>query len=155
MAGVKKKIEARRKFFTQPLNDQVGKINAMFKEYSNPIKSAKEIMENKMLFYRKEQQKKIDKKNERIKKEAEKLAKKEGVSAQEIIESTEKKEIQQTVGTSTVTKRWTFEIVDEKKIPREYLELNEVKVNKDIRGKDGKRNIPGLRIFQKEGISTF
>lgn len=48
-------------------------------------------------------------------------------------------------------KRWTFEVVSLAKVPKEYLELDSVKVNAAV--KSGLREIPGLRIFQKEGLT--
>jgi hypothetical protein len=42
---------------------------------------------------------------------------------------------------------WDFEIDDITKVPAEYLQINTSMVRAAIRGKDGKRSIPGLRIF--------
>ena len=55
------------------------------------------------------------------------------------------------VSTNTVTtKRWTFEVVDESKIPRKYLTVNTVAINQAVR--NGVREIDGLNIFQTEGL---
>ncbi len=50
--------------------------------------------------------------------------------------------------------RWKIpaEITDKTKIPREFLSVDNVKINAAI--KQGKREIPGLNIFEKEVIST-
>ena len=45
-------------------------------------------------------------------------------------------------------KSWSFEITDENKIPREYLEVDEVAIKDDI--KNGMRTIPGVRVFETE-----
>jgi len=45
------------------------------------------------------------------------------------------------------TKVWAYDIIDESQVPREYLELNAVKVTQSI--KAGKRQIPGLKIYEK------
>lgn len=42
---------------------------------------------------------------------------------------------------------WEFEITDITKVPAEYLQVNSAMVKAAIRGKDGKRDIPGLRIY--------
>ena len=56
-------------------------------------------------------------------------------------------------GTSAFQRtEWTFEVLDEKKVPREYLELNEQKIRQAI--KAGTREIPGLKIFEKP-ITVF
>ena len=47
-------------------------------------------------------------------------------------------------------KRWTFEVVDESAVPREFLVLNKVKINEAIR--KGARDIKGLKIFQTEDL---
>lgn len=42
---------------------------------------------------------------------------------------------------------WTFEVEDFGKVPREYLDIDSEAVRAAIKGKDGLREIPGLRIF--------
>lgn len=51
-----------------------------------------------------------------------------------------------------ITKTWTHAIVDESLIPREYLVVDTAKVTKAIR--EGVREIPGISIFQKEGLTV-
>lgn len=43
-----------------------------------------------------------------------------------------------------------FEVVDITKVPPQYLQVNSALVNAAIRGKDGLRDIPGLRIFEEQ-----
>lgn len=49
------------------------------------------------------------------------------------------------------TKRWTFEVTDISQIPREYLVVDETAIRDAIN--QGVRTIPGVNIFQKEGLS--
>lgn len=49
------------------------------------------------------------------------------------------------------TKRWTFEVLDSNQIPREYLMVDETAIRQAIAA--GVRAIPGVNIFQKEGLS--
>lgn len=49
------------------------------------------------------------------------------------------------------TKTWTFEIEDASQIPREYLMVDETAIRKAINA--GIRELPGVKIFQKEGLS--
>jgi hypothetical protein len=49
------------------------------------------------------------------------------------------------------TKTWTFEYIDASLIPRDFLMPDEVKINQGIRA--GIREIPGIKIYQKEGLS--
>ncbi len=50
-------------------------------------------------------------------------------------------------GSSYQTKRWTFEIVDQEKVPRDYLMVDNEKIRKAVQG--GIRSIPGVKIFEK------
>lgn len=58
----------------------------------------------------------------------------------------------QTGAVSTVKKIWAFELVDLSQVPVEFCVLDQVKVNQAIRA--GAREIPGLRIFQKDSLSV-
>lgn len=49
-------------------------------------------------------------------------------------------------------KRWQFKVVDIKKVPREYLELNEKVVRATI--SSGIRNIAGLEIYEEDGLAV-
>jgi hypothetical protein len=55
------------------------------------------------------------------------------------------------VGTASVRLTWTYEVVTLDEVPREYLVLNPAAVTRAIR--DGARAIPGLRIYQREGVA--
>lgn len=49
-------------------------------------------------------------------------------------------------------KVWTFEVVDESQVPREFLALDEKKVKAALAA--GSRQIPGLKIFQETRITV-
>ncbi|TAL42350.1 MAG: hypothetical protein EPN91_08200 [Salinibacterium sp.] len=49
-------------------------------------------------------------------------------------------------------KRWTFRLVNIKKVPREYLELNEKMVRAAIASKV--RHIDGLEIYEEDGLAV-
>lgn len=51
---------------------------------------------------------------------------------------------------SSIAKRWTYEVEDISKVPAQFLEINRGAIQAAVR--DGERNIPGLRIFQAEGL---
>jgi len=57
-------------------------------------------------------------------------------------------------GTAYTQKRWTFDenTVDLALVPREYLKLNEVALNKAIAA--GTREVPGVRIYEAETLVT-
>ncbi len=48
-------------------------------------------------------------------------------------------------------KKWVWELENEQLVPREYLSLDEKKIESAI--KNGVRNISGIKVFEKEEIS--
>ena len=54
-------------------------------------------------------------------------------------------------GKLTKVKKWVWELENEALIPREYLSLDSKKVDEAV--KQGVRNIPGIKVFEKEEIS--
>ncbi len=55
--------------------------------------------------------------------------------------------VKTTGGSFTVKKVWTGEVADESKVPREYMAVDQKKINAAV--KAGVRDIPGVRIFEK------
>jgi phage protein D len=47
---------------------------------------------------------------------------------------------------------WTFEIVDNTLVPRDYMLVDEVKIGKVVRAASGKIEIPGVRIFNQPSM---
>lgn len=142
-------LDKKRKEITQPLNKSLKSANAMFKELSEPLKEVDGIMRNKILAFHKAQEAKAEKREQRLiakQEAAEKAGDEDRVEAiQEKIE-----DVRPNVGSTTVQKRWTFEVVDIKKVPFEYFVLDEKMVREEIR--NGLRDIPGIRIFQTENV---
>lgn len=62
------------------------------------------------------------------------------------------KAVETAFGSVSMRGTWTYEITDEKKIPKEYLTVDEKKIAKVV--KAGIREIPGVRIFEKFGSTT-
>ena len=74
--------------------------------------------------------------------------------ATEIEETREKAVIPETpkVEGMSTTRRWKGTVIDEAKVPREYLTVDQTKINAAI--KLGIREIPGVRIFQDVSLSV-
>lgn len=51
---------------------------------------------------------------------------------------------------SSISKRWVFAVEDKKLIPRHFLAVDDKAVKEAI--KNGARSIPGIRIYQEEGL---
>jgi exonuclease VII large subunit len=54
-------------------------------------------------------------------------------------------------GKLSKVRKWAWELEDEAAVPREYLALDAKKIDDAV--KQGVRNIPGIKIFEKEEIS--
>lgn len=148
LVQVKNKIdslEEERQSYTKPLNESLRRLNSRFKELTEPLKTAERVVKEAILSYR------IKREETRLKEQA-RLQKKNGntnISLMDVLPDI----IESKSGETRTTKRWTFEIIDEKKIPREYLEVNVTKVNEAISA--GVRKIAGLNILQKESLSVY
>lgn len=59
--------------------------------------------------------------------------------------------VQTSRGSGSRKKRWVAEVFDEQSVPREYLMIDQVKINAAVRA--GERDIPGVKIFQKSDLA--
>lgn len=59
--------------------------------------------------------------------------------------------VRSTLGAATIRKTWAFEVEDERLIPRAYLQVNETAIRCAVNS--GVREIPGIRIFERESIA--
>lgn len=143
IAKTKKGIEKRRKEITQPLNTSLKATNALFKEVVAPLTEADGILRNKIIDFQRVQQAAADKEMQR----REKIQASHEARGHETHEIAE---VEPDVGVSTVTKRWTYEVVASHLVPRKYLEVNSRAIRNAIR--DGERGIAGVRIYQEEGL---
>jgi hypothetical protein len=61
------------------------------------------------------------------------------------------KTVHSETGSTTFKKVWDFEVVDPLEIPREFMQVDLVAIRKAV--KDGKRVIPGVKIFETEVVN--
>ncbi len=144
IAAAQKKLEGQRTFLVGPLNQHVKDINAVFKEWKGPLEEAGTTLRRKMLTWHQE----VEKAAEEERSVLEQL----NVPEADIPDLPVKVVRSEAGGSTGVVKRWTFEVVDEKAVPRVWLMLDEGVINLAI--KDGTRKIKGLRIYQKESLSV-
>ncbi|MFX1313957.1 MAG: hypothetical protein ACFFHD_15305 [Promethearchaeota archaeon] len=165
ISSFEKEIETKRKEKVSPLNDEVKLINNFFKSYVDRVNNLKKDIASKIDAYRLAERRKAEEKarleEERLKKEREIQRRKELAEAklkneepppiapkiQEVkpVDFTPKT-MRSDYGKATERITWKFEIVDLKKISREYLIPDETKIRKVINA--GIREIPGIRIFE-------
>ncbi len=165
------KAETERKLLVKPFNDGVKTINARFKELTGPLLDAEARIKNKMLTYRQEQDRLLREEEERLRKEreaaalaeAEKLeAEGKDALADAAIEAAIETapppaKLQPTRSdmgaVASTRKTWTFELCSIQMLAGARPDLvtaDKVAINRAI--KDGDREIPGLKIFQKESL---
>lgn len=157
IAKLKKAIEEKRKEYIGPLNDHLKAINETFKRFVSPIERADAIVREKVVAYRKEQER-IRLEQERINRLRAEAAQAEMKLKGELmepvtlvpvvpVEPTGYSTAAGTLGT-THTRKW--EVDDLKLVPIEYLVIDATKVGKVVRA--GIPSIPGIRIWVEEGL---
>ena len=151
----KKRFEELRLFFTKPLNDHIKQVNAEFKNLSVPLEDIERDVKNKMVAFRKIEQEKIFKEQEKLLAKAEtmKTEKKQEEYREKAEEIKQETKIESKSGEVRFRKVWKFEITDETSIPREYLKVDETSIRQAI--SSGLREINGVRIFEEEIPSSY
>ena len=147
-----KKLEEKRKEYTQPLDESKKRIMADFQSISKPLEEFVGNVKTEMIKWARAEQQRKDEEQKKLEAEALTKAKAEGKSEVEVaIVNQEVKTQRGDVSTTTVKKVWKAEVINETEVPREYLTVNQVVINQAVR--DGVRKIPGVRIYQDEQIS--
>lgn len=171
MKGEASGIEVARKSFTDPLKKLAEKVHGMFKVIGDPYAQADAKIRGKALTWYEAKQKAIEAENERRRLEAEAAEKKRLIA--ETNRTTKKGSPvmpqapppapppvaaqPKTVtaiggGSGTMKETWDFKIIDPNILPREYLVPNEPFIRSAV-VQGGKREIPGVHIFKKTGLS--
>lgn len=151
-------IEAKRKSLTKPLKDEAKRIEAQFRPSADAIEKANLLLREKMLAYRQSEESKLAEERKALLAKAEE-AEKAGDSnaalalAQQAM-SVETLDTKAAAADGSVSVRmvWDFEVEDLAKVPPEYFVLDEGRVKAAVRS--GVRDIPGIRIFQKEQLAV-
>lgn len=139
----KKEAETGRK-------QQVEKMN----EVLSPINEALMIMRQKCKNYEDEKIKEAEQEEANrieematLKKEGEENWDEDKVELAETVDVTKKPEIQKVTNLG-IRRPWKWKVVNTLKIPPEYLVLNMVKINKEVRENKENTNIPGIEVYQ-------
>ena len=149
-----KQIEAKRTSFTAPLNQSLKEINASFKRMVDPLKYAKTELTARLMVWREKEQARIRAEREKAVREEERRQKikdaheAKGHKVKEEITPVAKPMPFSVNDTTKIRKDWKHEIENEALVPREYLMVNGPAITAAVRA--GVRDIPGVKIFQKE-----
>jgi len=138
-------LEIERKEITAPMNESLKVVNDRYKTLTVPLKELKDKIEKMILDYRRIEEEKRLAEEERLIDETGNQMISVTNSIPSVIETKNVK--------TTFIKKWTYEIVDVKKIPRSFLMINDGAVKDAI--SDGTREINGLRIFQEENFRDY
>lgn len=154
-----KRVEEIRKFFVNPLNEQVKRINTLFKGVSDPLTAIETKVKSAMSSYRWEEEKKAREEEERLRKLQEKKNEKRAEAGKELdlsIKTVERAEqtVTTATGSSTAKKIWKYEVVDINQVPRELLRCEIKHANVMAKIDEGVRDISGLRIYEDFNISV-
>jgi hypothetical protein len=162
--------EAGRTKLVKPLNEHVKMINAQAKMVMGPLEAADRYLREQMTAFTLEQRRVAEAEAARVKAEAdaaalELAAKMENVGADSIAEGIVEHALTQEAApiktapthtafgtTAGYRERWVYELVDDALVPREYLCVDDVAVNRAVKG--GAREIAGLRIFDAGSIAV-
>lgn len=145
-----KQVEAKRVEYTKPLLDQKKLIDEDFKGIIEPLKKVVANIKAEMLKWMQAEKKRLDEEQKRIEEEAMERAKKEKLAEVEVAVVNDIKKQYGNISTSSVRKEWKWKVVDETKIPREFLVVNSLKINQAVR--NGEREIAGLEIYEDEQV---
>ncbi len=147
-----KKLEDKRKEYTQPLDESKKRIMADFKSISEPLEEFVSNVKSKMVEWYRIEQARLDEEQKKIEAAALAKAKEEHVSEVVVpVINTQVKTQRGDVSTTTVKKVWKWKVTDENAVTRDYLCVDGDKVSDAV--KEGNRNIPGIEIYQEEQIS--
>lgn len=141
-------VEKGKLEYTKPHRDLVSEVNTEVKTKLAKLVAANADMSTRIGEYTRQAE--IEKEKERLKKlkEEERRAK---ISKTKGGDGEVKTPVEAVVPLNVelgvkVRKTWKAEIIDETKIPREYLTPDTVKINQAVRS--GTREIPGVKIYQ-------
>ena len=157
ISRLKKAIEEIKKEYTGPINEHLKAVNDAFKKFTEPLNQADMTTRQKILEYRKEQDR-IREEQERINQLKMDAAKAEMELKGELSESVDlvevvpepAKRISTDMGTSGVAKIWKFEVIDFSLLPDRFKMENATLIGKVVRA--GEREIPGVKIWSEDTL---
>jgi hypothetical protein len=144
-------LDATAKFYSQKARDGQLQIDKKLSDYrvAKELEVRRKVEEERKA--RAELQARLDAEAARLNAEAKaRDAAAPEVAAPQIPDAVappEEKTVRSDAGKVTFVKTWDFEIIDPAAVPRDYLAVDEKAVRKAV--KDGLREIPGVRVFEK------
>ncbi len=148
IATAKKRAEKQRKFFAEPLNLQVKKINEMFHSFTDPLLKAERIIKQKVATYHVEKERKVQEEMAKALAEAQRGDEIMPV----VLPDQPQKTVQAATGSATIKKVWTFQVENSALVPEQYKVVDERKIRAAVAS--GIREIPGVRIYLEPQVAV-
>jgi len=156
MSRLKKAVEEKRREYVDPLNEHVKAVNDAFKFLTGPLAEADKMARDKVTGYKLEQDRKR-KEAEDVNRQAIELARKQAelnhgeftvdvtpVKVPDVIKTT-----RTDVGSSSIVKKWEFEVEDFSILPDQYKLPDMVKIRKVV---TAGAIIPGVKAWQETNL---
>lgn len=160
IAKVKKALIAKKDDYVKPIKAHEDAVKAVFQTILTPLEDADRINRQKVQGYRAEQARR-QAEAEAINREKLELAKREEVLTGEhtvdltpVIAPTPVARVQTDLGSAGVRANWKWEVVDFALLPDEYKMVNAGMLTPVVKASKGKLTIPGVRIYNEEGLSV-
>lgn len=172
----KKEIKAKRDAIVSPIKNSIKLIDEEMNKVLKPLELIEDLGKKAIGNYYLAEKEKERKEEEKARKEAEEKIRKENLakkmaSKNELTSELAKARVEEITdkamekvrevktatisdkGTHVVTRMiWSYEVEDEKKVPREYLQINPSAISTAVR--NGVREIAGVKIFEKPSIAV-
>lgn len=161
--SVEKMIEDRRKEITKPILDEKKRIDDFAKSLTDDLNNGIKSLRVQILNFeqekdriRKEELRKIEEERRIQEEELRKqMAEKEEINQEDLDKlqtiRRQQADLAQVPVQNSIRKTWTFDVLDLMAVPISYLMVDEQKVKQAISA--GVRDIPGMKIYQKESLA--
>jgi DNA mismatch repair ATPase MutS len=143
LSKLAKSLDIKRQDAVKPALEEQRRVNSFFKPAIDLLEqTSKKLIQQVNEFVRIEE-----------KKERERIAEEARIASEKLLQGQKPEPIRPVspnVVTTTTTKVWVYEVVDQLAIPRQFLEPSDKKIMDSI--KAGVRSIPGIKIYQEERV---
>jgi len=143
------KLDKQRLDFCRPITDFTKKAKQVSDAAREAIELKKSELKRKMAAFVRQAQREAEKK---IEEEAKAAA--ANPFAAMISEANADKPAKLQTSGSRVAEVWAWELVDETKIPREFLTIDTTKINAAVRENKGATQIDGIRVYSETKIQS-
>ena len=156
-----KAIEKIKLNLTQDARDYTSTVNNFAKVFSPKLNEIVRVYKSEIGAYsdrvemeRREAERKAQEAAKKLQDEINKEAKEKKIEPVQFatpVLTTKAQPTRTAAGSSSTRKDWKWEVTDIAEVPREYLMIDAVKINKAV--KAGLRNVKGLKIFEKSTVA--